>query len=39
MDVLTEWRLDHPEVTLNPLLPYHPYDQLTPTLSGFDGTF
>lgn len=29
----------HPEVTLTLLLPYHPYDRLTPTPPGFDGTF
>ena len=29
----------HPEVTLNLLLPYHPYDRPTPTPPGFDGTF
>ena len=29
----------HPEVTLNLLLPYHPYDRPTPAPPGFDGTF
>ncbi len=29
----------HPEVTLNLLLPYHPYDRPIPTPPGFDGTF
>ncbi len=29
----------HPEVTLNLLLPYHPYDRPIPTPHGFDGTF
>ena len=29
----------HPEVTLTLLLPYHPFDQPTPTPEGFDGTF
>lgn len=29
----------HLEVTLTMLLSYHPYDRLTPTPPGFDGTF
>lgn len=29
----------HPEVTINLLLPHHPYDRPIPTPPGFDGSF
>lgn len=37
--VLTEAKIRHPEITLQLLIPYHPFDRPMEVPDGFDGTF